>query len=91
VFSKTENDYWATRDAEDAKNHHILGYADRVLPVTNAGQTMIFDDYVEIADVLSLEPAPGHTPEHAVIGLKSDCGYAVMTGDFFIIRCRWII
>jgi len=81
VFSKTENDYWAARYAADAKNHHILGYIDSVLPIIEAGQAVIVGDYAEIADCLSIEPAPGHTPGHVAIWLRSKDDHAVLTGD----------
>ncbi|SDV51548.1 MBL fold metallo-hydrolase [Chitinasiproducens palmae] len=81
VFSRREHAYWEARLAADGKGPHLLAYQDSVLPVIEAGQALIVDDHAEIADCLVLEPAPGHTPGHVAIWLKSDGERAVLTGD----------
>ncbi|MGF6771810.1 glyoxylase-like metal-dependent hydrolase (beta-lactamase superfamily II) [Paraburkholderia sp. GAS199] len=81
VFSRRENDFWQAKLAADAKGPHLIAYQDSVLPVIEAGQALIVDDYAEIADCLVLEPAPGHTPGHVAIWVKSGEARAVLTGD----------
>lgn len=81
VFSRTEYAYWHSRYEAEPSGHHLLGYQDSVLPIVQAGKALIVDDDAEIADCLFLEPAPGHTPGHVAIWLKSNESHAVMTGD----------
>ncbi|MDR5837861.1 MBL fold metallo-hydrolase [Caballeronia sp. LZ034LL] len=83
VFSRREHAFWEAKCAADAGKGgpHLIAYQDSVLPVIEAGQAMIVDDYAELADCLTLEPAPGHTPGHVAIWVKSDDARAVLTGD----------
>lgn len=83
VFSRREHAFWEAKCAADAGKGgpHLIAYQDSVLPVIEAGQAMIVDDYTELADCLTLEPAPGHTPGHVAIWVKSDAARAVLTGD----------
>ncbi|MVW70935.1 MBL fold metallo-hydrolase [Bordetella sp. 15P40C-2] len=81
VFSRREHAYWEEKLAASPNGPHTLAYQDSVLPVIEAGQALIVDDYAEIADCLVLAPAPGHTPGHVAIWLKSDGEHAVLTGD----------
>jgi glyoxylase-like metal-dependent hydrolase (beta-lactamase superfamily II) len=83
VFSRREHEFWEARLAADAHapGPHLIAYQDSVLPVVEAGQAMIVDDHAELADCLTLEPAPGHTPGHVAIWLKSNDERAVLTGD----------
>lgn len=81
VFARKEFDYWQAQFASDSNGHHLAGYRDSVLPIVEAGQTLIIDDYAEIADCLVIAPAPGHTPGHVAIWLESGDESAVFTGD----------
>jgi glyoxylase-like metal-dependent hydrolase (beta-lactamase superfamily II) len=82
VFSRREHTYWEERLAGDnGSGHHLLSYQDSVLPVIQAKQALIVDDYHEIAGCLILAPAPGHTPGHVAIWLQSNDEAGVFTGD----------
>lgn len=83
VFSRREHTFWEAKLAADANapGPHLIAYQDSVLPVIEAGQAMIVDDHAELADCLMLEPAPGHTPGHVAIWIKSGDERAVLTGD----------
>ncbi|WPB55446.1 MBL fold metallo-hydrolase [Xylophilus sp. GOD-11R] len=81
VFGRKEHEFWAGKFATDANSHHLAGYRDSVLPVVEAGQAMVVDDYAEIADCLVVAPTPGHTPGHVALWLTSGGEAAVFTGD----------
>lgn len=81
VFSRREHAFWEEKLAANPAGPHTLAYQDSVLPVIEAGQALIVDDFAEIADCLVLAPAPGHTPGHVAIWLKSGTDRAVLTGD----------
>lgn len=94
VFSRREFEHWETQLAADVQSPHMIGYRDSVLPVIEAGQALIVDDNAEIADCLILAPAPGHTPGHIAIWLKSREESAIFTGDILhhpvqLINPRW--
>ncbi|MGI4951178.1 MAG: MBL fold metallo-hydrolase [Janthinobacterium lividum] len=81
VFSRREYAFWEAQDKQDKPGPHLEAYRDSVLPIVAAGQAMPVDDDHVIEGVLTLEPAPGHTPGHVAIWL--DCGGAagVFSGD----------
>ena len=56
-------------------------YADSVLPVIEAGQADLVDGVHALADVLRIEPAPGHTPGHSSYVLSSKGQNALIWGD----------
>ena len=58
-----------------------LVYEDSVLPIVEAGQAIIVEDTHQIDDGMWLEPAPGHTPGHVMLNLKSGEETALMSGD----------
>jgi glyoxylase-like metal-dependent hydrolase (beta-lactamase superfamily II) len=89
VFSKNERDYWdpargllgGTDGAAHAKSRFAGVFEDSVLPVIAAGQEMIVEGEYRLGDELSIEPAPGHTPGHVVVKLRSRDEEGVFTGD----------
>ena len=81
VFGRKEYEFWRGKFATDANSHHLAGYRDSVLPVVEAGQALVVDDYAEIADCLVVTPTPGHTPGHVALWLTSGGESAVFTGD----------
>lgn len=81
VFGRKEYDFWPAQFVTDGNGHHLAGYRDSVLPVVEAGQALVVDDYAEIADCLVVAPAPGHTPGHIALWLTSGGQSAVFTGD----------
>jgi len=95
VFSRTEYEYWdGLLKQQGQASHHLYSYNDSVLPVVEAGQALIVDDHYVLADCLTLEPAPGHTPGHVAIWLQSKGSTGVFTGDIIhhpiqLIRPGW--
>jgi glyoxylase-like metal-dependent hydrolase (beta-lactamase superfamily II) len=88
VFSQIERDYWdPTRGLADGSGgpkleaHHIAVFEDSVLPVIASGQAMIVGGEHRIGDDLAIEPAPGHTPGHFVVTLRSRQAEGMFIGD----------
>jgi glyoxylase-like metal-dependent hydrolase (beta-lactamase superfamily II) len=52
-----------------------------VLPVLESGQAVLLDGTHAINDELLVEPAPGHTPGHVVLHLRSGGEAALLCGD----------
>jgi len=83
VISRKDHDDWVERlaAAGEAKGHHMQSFVDSVLPVVEAGQALLVDDGFELDGALTVEPAPGHTPHHVAIWLRSGASRGVFTGD----------
>ncbi|OLO09329.1 hypothetical protein BTW08_02160 [Salinicola sp. MH3R3-1] len=82
LIGRTEFDYWAAAlKDDDGTGHHLAAYRDSVLPVIQAGQVEVVDDGFMLDDCLSVHPAPGHTPGHVAIWLRSRGASCVFTGD----------
>jgi glyoxylase-like metal-dependent hydrolase (beta-lactamase superfamily II) len=80
VFSKAELDHWSGPAGRAGVNAGV--YEDSVLPIIEAGQELVVDGTVTIADNhLLLHPTPGHSPGHIVVSLSSDKREAVFCGD----------
>ena len=60
--------------------HNEFTWEDSVLPVIEAGQAVAVDDGYAL-DMLSVEPAPGHTLAHVAINLESRGERAIFSGD----------
>lgn len=58
-----------------------LVYADSVLPVVEAGQSVMVAGEHAIDDQLLIEPAPGHTPGSITLRLTSKGQGALFAGD----------
>ncbi|WP_405492597.1 MBL fold metallo-hydrolase [Nocardia sp. NBC_00511] len=56
-------------------------FEDSVIPVHQAGRTLLWDDSYRIDSNLTLESAPGHTPGSSVLRLQSGTDRAVFVGD----------
>lgn len=84
VFSETERNafdplaggWGATGDGQRI-------YADSVLPVIETGQALLVNGTERIADVLTIEPLPGHTLGHIGARLTSRDEQAMFVGDAF--------
>ncbi len=61
--------------------HNEFTWEDSVLPVIEAGQAVAVDDGYALDDMLSVEPAPGHTLAHVAINLESRGERAIFSGD----------
>ena len=94
IFSRNEFEVWAARYEKGETVPVPLVYEDSVLPIVEAGQAIIVEDNHQIDDGMWLEPAPGHTPGHVMLNLKSGEETALMSGDVIhhplqLIRPEW--
>ena len=94
IFSRYEFELWAARYEKGETVPVPLVYEDSVLPIVEAGQAIIVEDTHQIDDGMWLEPAPGHTPGHVMLNLKSGEETALMSGDVIhhplqLIRPEW--
>jgi glyoxylase-like metal-dependent hydrolase (beta-lactamase superfamily II) len=82
VFSRTDRDFFDPTRGEGGKigvNAHVFN--DSVLPILEAKQDVLVDGSMQLGDDLSIEPAPGHSPGHVLITLKSKGSEALFIGD----------
>ena len=94
IFSRNEYELWESRHKNGEAVPVPLVYEDSVLPIVEAGQAIIVEDTHQIDDGMWLEPAPGHTPGHVMLNLKSREETALMSGDAIhhpiqLIRPEW--
>ena len=94
IFSRNEYELWESRHENGVAVPVPLVYEDSVLPIVEAGQAIIVEDTHQIDDGMWLEPAPGHTPGHVMLNLKSREETALMSGDAIhhpiqLIRPEW--
>lgn len=86
LFHRREYDYWQEEVASGREDEEggppIHGaWDDSVLPVVEAGRSVIIEDDHAIDDGLVLEPAPGHTPGNIVLNVGTGDASALMLGD----------
>jgi glyoxylase-like metal-dependent hydrolase (beta-lactamase superfamily II) len=83
LLSRADFDYWNPANANPTRSGaHMVGvFEDSVMPVHQAGQTLLWEDSYDIDANLRLESAPGHTPGSAVLWLRSGADRAVFVGD----------
>jgi glyoxylase-like metal-dependent hydrolase (beta-lactamase superfamily II) len=82
VFSRTDRDYFDPARGEGGKDElaaHVFN--DSVLPILEAKQDLVVDGSYRLADLLTITPAPGHSPGHVLIALESQGSEALFTGD----------
>ena len=81
VMSRTEMD--ATREGAATTTFDALRYCyeDSILPVVEAGMVDLVDGVHEMLDLITLRPAPGHSPGNLQIELRSGGEVAVFAGD----------
>ena len=77
LFGKTEWAYWE----DPPTNRPTLHLNDSVLPIIEAGRSVLVGDGHEIEDSIVITPLPGHTPGHAGIHIKESGGDAILIGD----------
>ena len=82
VISRTEYDA-AKRFAFDPNSPPVMKalFEDSVLPIVESGQAVLVDDLHEFLDAIRLHPAPGHSPGHVRIELRSHGETGVFAGD----------
>jgi glyoxylase-like metal-dependent hydrolase (beta-lactamase superfamily II) len=82
VFSKTDRDYFDPTRGEGGKQEkHALVFNDSVLPIIEAKQDLVVDGTQALGDNMVISPAPGHSPGHVVITVKSGGTEAMFVGD----------
>jgi len=76
-------DWCACKSRYDAGEHDLYGgsVADSVIPIVEAGLARFIHPGEEIADCLTVLPAPGHTPGHVLFSFHDAGEDAVFTGD----------
>ncbi|HAK51614.1 MAG TPA: MBL fold metallo-hydrolase [Gammaproteobacteria bacterium] len=82
VFAKTEFEFWQqARERSDTFNEvNNKTFDDSVLPIVDLAE-MIEGEHELIADLVHLQPAPGHTPGSTTLQLSSKKEQAIFTGD----------
>ncbi|MFK7891479.1 MAG: MBL fold metallo-hydrolase [Granulosicoccus sp.] len=83
VFGKEEYQYWQLSNEShtgDMPLNHGCFY-DSVLPVVEAGQTVLVDNDHQLDQGIWLEPAPGHTPGNVIVHVKAGEQHAILSGD----------
>lgn len=84
VFSKTEFDFW--QGQRNDNSHEVFAavnnktFDDSVLPIIHLAQ-LIEGSHELIEGLLTIDPAPGHTPGSITIALASAKEEALFTGD----------
>jgi glyoxylase-like metal-dependent hydrolase (beta-lactamase superfamily II) len=80
LFARAEWDYWREHYKTEAFRDDPY-YIDSILPVIEAGQSVLVESDYQFEDTIWLDPTPGHTPGHVCVHIKSRGGEAVMSGD----------
>jgi glyoxylase-like metal-dependent hydrolase (beta-lactamase superfamily II) len=78
VFGKTEYEYWRDYREEPDK---VAVFNDSVKPIADAGKADLVASDARFSDEITLIPAPGHSPGHMSILIRSDGEQALLTGD----------
>jgi len=81
LMPRTDFDYYRDEAAERVNPIIDQAFADSVMPVVNAGLVDFIGDSGEIADCLSIEPAPGHSPGMLTYRLRSQGEEAIFSAD----------
>jgi glyoxylase-like metal-dependent hydrolase (beta-lactamase superfamily II) len=83
LIARTDFDWWNPANANPTRMGPAMAgvFEDSVLPVHQAGQTLLWEDGYTIDAHLRLEPTPGHTPGSAVLWLRSGTDRAAFVGD----------
>jgi len=77
IFAKKEIEFVQ----ESTQEHRLLAYQQSVLPVLEANQAQLVDTDFALDDEVWLTPAPGHTPGHVAVNIKSAGVEAILVGD----------
>lgn len=82
IAHRAELDRWNPKHASYRFSpHNEFTWEDSILPVIEAGQSVAVDDGYELDEMLTVEPAPGHTLAHVAIRLESNGKEALFSGD----------
>jgi len=80
LFARDEWAFWEEEYKTDEFTDDPY-YQDSILPVIEAGQSVLVDGDHVIDDWVRLAPSPGHTPGHICVHIASEQDSAVMSGD----------
>jgi glyoxylase-like metal-dependent hydrolase (beta-lactamase superfamily II) len=82
VLSRTEYEV-AKKEASGPNSRSLFTqvFEDSIHPVVEAGKACLVDGIHELIDQLTLRPAPGHSPGHFRIELRSQGAVGVFAGD----------
>jgi glyoxylase-like metal-dependent hydrolase (beta-lactamase superfamily II) len=82
IISRLEHDYWSKKAQQQETMQALKNvYNDSVLPVVESGRAIMFSETYSLDDALTVVPAPGHTPGHVRIDLRSRSESAVFCAD----------
>jgi len=82
IAHRAEFDRWNPKHASYRFSpHNEFTWEDSILPVIEAGQSVAIEDGYELDEMLTVEPAPGHTLAHVAIRLRSKSKQALFSGD----------
>ncbi len=82
LFGRKEVEYWQQVLADSVPEEVNHGsWADSVAPIMDAGQATLVSSDQEVAEGISLVPAPGHTPGNVIVQLEERGQRAYLTGD----------
>jgi glyoxylase-like metal-dependent hydrolase (beta-lactamase superfamily II) len=83
LFSRKEVEHADPRGKPEdpAHDHNHRAFMDSVLPILEAKKAVLVDGVHEIDDELRIEPAPGQTPGHMTLRLKTGGREGLFTGD----------
>jgi glyoxylase-like metal-dependent hydrolase (beta-lactamase superfamily II) len=82
LFPRADFDHWDPESGpgrDDPINQNV--FKDSILPVFDAGLAELIDPVYEVADGVTINPAPGHSPGHSVVRVTSDGVTGVFFGD----------
>lgn len=77
LFHRTEWEFW--KHTQEGNQAEVV--KDSILPIMQADLAVMVESDHVIADGITLEPTPGHTPGHCSVHLSSRGAEAVITGD----------
>lgn len=68
---------------------------ENLAPIEDSGQLELVSGEVAVADGVRMMPAPGHTEDHCVIEIESECDYAIYVGELaqqpvMLERLAWV-
>ncbi|WP_031523049.1 MBL fold metallo-hydrolase [Streptomyces sp. NRRL F-5123] len=81
LFSRADLEFFDPRTLTEQPGRSAVVYAESVEPVLRAGQADVWEGGHVVDENLRLEPAPGHTPGHALLSLASGGERALFVGD----------
>jgi glyoxylase-like metal-dependent hydrolase (beta-lactamase superfamily II) len=82
LFSRKEYEQYLPENYIDGKPPIFADvFEDSVLPVIQAGQGQLVDGRHELNDLITIDPAPGHTPGHYIVRAGSREETALFVGD----------